>query len=68
MNKYSERNAERFKRKFKQINGKYLRKIEELPQMPENMKPFIDVLEKIYVNLENIPFTENRNAMRYDTI
>jgi len=58
-----ERQTERFKRKIKQVNGKYLSKIEEIPKMPESIKPFLEVLKKVHINLESIPFAEGRKMI-----
>ncbi len=58
-----ERQTERFKRKLKQVNSKYIKKIEELPKMPKSVKPFLEVLKSVHIDLESVPFVENRKII-----
>ena len=49
-----QRQEQRFVRKETQTAAKYLRRLEELPGMPESMAPFLDVLRRIYVDLQGV--------------
>ncbi len=48
------RAEDRFLRKTARISAKYLRSVSEMNDVPSGMKPFMDVLEAVYVNNENI--------------
>lgn len=48
------RQRERFIRRSAQVSAKYLRRMEELPRMPEEMSSFIQVLKQIYVDMESV--------------
>lgn len=54
MNEQIERRRERFKSKSASIASKYLRRMEELSGLPENLTPFTKVLEKAHVDFERI--------------
>lgn len=44
-----ERQRARFKKKQTAVSAKYLRRLEELPGMPEQLRPFLEVVRNVYV-------------------
>ena len=49
-----QRQEQRFIGKETQTAAKYLRRLEELPGLPEGMKPFLDTLRRIYVDMQGV--------------
>lgn len=49
-----QRQRERFVRKSTQIADKYLKRMKAFDEIPEAMEPFFQVLENIYVKLEDV--------------
>ncbi|WKY48786.1 2-hydroxyacyl-CoA dehydratase family protein [Eubacteriaceae bacterium ES3] len=52
-----ERQRQRFIEKATRVSGKYLRRLSELKGAPDALKPFLDVLENIYVNMDGPSFS-----------
>jgi benzoyl-CoA reductase/2-hydroxyglutaryl-CoA dehydratase subunit BcrC/BadD/HgdB len=50
----AERQRDRFTKKSIQVSAKYLRRIAELPGMPEQVQPFLDVIRQIYIAQEPV--------------
>lgn len=48
------RRRERFQAKSAYVASKYLRRMNELSGFPDALKPFTDVLEKVYVDFESV--------------
>ena len=48
------RQEKRFINKETQTSAKYLRRIEELSGAPESIEPFLETLERIYVDMQSI--------------
>ena len=66
MSKDQERKArqdKRFINKETQTSAKYLRRIEELSGAPEGMKPFLDTLERIYVEMKGIDVPQRQKII-----
>lgn len=57
------RQRERFERKSTQVAVKYLRRIMELPNMPETVKPFLSVLKRVYLDGKDIPMLAGRKKI-----
>ena len=49
-----QRQEQRFVSKETQTAAKYLRRLEELPGLPESMKAFLDTLRRIYVDMDGV--------------
>ena len=47
------RQEERFSSKMTRTSARYLRRMEELSGAPEALKPFVDVLRRVYLAMEN---------------
>ena len=62
MNRQEERQQERFIHKASKTSAKYLRRVEELQGMPEALKPFLDILKTIYVDMQS-PFDGHRKLV-----
>lgn len=45
---------QRFIGRETQTAAKYLRRLEEIPGMPESMKPFLDTMRRIYVDMQGV--------------
>ena len=58
-----ERQDKRFINKETQTSAKYLRRIEELTGAPEGMKPFLETLRRIYVDMKGIDITKNQKTI-----
>lgn len=54
MNDQNTRRRERFQSKSAYIAAKYLRRMEELSGLPENLTPFTDVLKTVNVDFERV--------------
>lgn len=48
------RQEQRFIGRETQTAAKYLRRLEEIPGMPESMKPFLDTMRRIYVDMQGV--------------
>ena len=48
------RQEQRFIGRETQTAAKYLRRLEEIPSMPESMKPFLDTMRRIYVDMQGV--------------
>ena len=48
------RQEQRFISKETQTSAKYLRRLEELPGMPQSMEPFLQTLRRIYVDMQGV--------------
>lgn len=48
------RRRERFLRRSSQTSAKYLRELEELSEMPAALRPFLEVLRRVYVEGESV--------------
>ncbi|MDK2937589.1 MAG: hypothetical protein PWP16_32 [Eubacteriaceae bacterium] len=55
-----ERQRQRFIEKSSRVSAKYLRRLTELKGAPDTLKPFIDVLENIYVNMDGPHFNTKK--------
>lgn len=53
-----ERQRARFKKKQTAVSAKYLRRLEELPGMPEQLRPFLEVVRNVYVEQLSIKSDE----------
>ena len=49
-----QRQEQRFIGRETQTAAKYLRRLEEIPGMPESMKPFLDTMRRIYVDMQGV--------------
>ena len=58
-----ERQDKRFINKETQTSAKYLRRIEELTGAPEGMKPFLETLRRIYVDMKGIDITKTQKTI-----
>ena len=54
MPEYSLRQRELFVQKSTRVAASYLRRTEELGDIPQAMKPFLDVLRRVFVDLEDV--------------
>ena len=52
---YSPRQRELFIQKSTRVAASYLRRAESLGDPPEALRPFFDVLGRIFVDLKNVP-------------
>ena len=57
------RQDKRFINKETQTSAKYLRRIEELSSAPEGMRPFLDVLEHIYVDMQGVDIPKRQKTI-----
>lgn len=48
------RQEQRFIGRETQTAAKYLHRLEEIPGMPESMKPFLDTMRRIYVDMQGV--------------
>ncbi|MCI9082169.1 MAG: 2-hydroxyacyl-CoA dehydratase [Lachnospiraceae bacterium] len=48
------RRKELFEKKSARVAASYLRRIKELPDMPKEMEPFLDVLENVHVHFSDV--------------
>lgn len=46
----AERQSARFIKKSAQVSARYLRRIEELPGMPDELRPFLEIVRRVYVD------------------
>lgn len=58
-----ERQDKRFKNKQTQTSAKYLRRIEELSGAPSGMRPFLDTLRRIYVEMKGIDIPQTQKTI-----
>ena len=58
-----QRQKERFARKASQTASKYLRRLEELPGVPESAAPFFQILKDIYVDGKEVALSNNRKTI-----
>ena len=49
-----QRQEQRFIGRETQTAAKYLHRLEEIPGMPESMKPFLDTMRRIYVDMQGV--------------
>lgn len=68
MNDQITRRRERFQSKSAYIASKYLRRMEELSGLPENLTPFTDVLKKVNVDFERVLPAEKKVIGTYCTM
>lgn len=54
VNPMEERRKSRFSRKSTAVAEKYLRRVSDLPHMPKALQPFLDTLERVCANLEDV--------------
>lgn len=62
-NGINERQRELFIRKSTRVAASYLKRAEELSELPDAAKPFFDVLENTYVKLADIQKPEERKSI-----
>ena len=58
-----ERQDKRFINKETQTSAKYLRRIEELSGAPSGMRPFLDTLRRIYVEMKGIDISQTEKTI-----
>ena len=58
-----ERQDKRFINKETQTSAKYLRRIEELSGAPGGMRPFLDTLRRIYVEMKGIDIPQTQKTI-----
>ncbi|SFS03356.1 2-hydroxyacyl-CoA dehydratase subunit D [Anaeromicropila populeti] len=63
LSQVEQRQRERFISKSTKVAAKYLRRMEELPGAPDEIKPYFEVLRNIYVEQMNIPETNGKKAI-----
>ena len=54
MSEYSSRQQELFVQKSTRVASSYLRRVEKLEDTPEAVQPFLDVLRRVFVDLEDV--------------
>jgi benzoyl-CoA reductase/2-hydroxyglutaryl-CoA dehydratase subunit BcrC/BadD/HgdB len=54
MQTIEERRQQRFLNKSAAVAAKYLRRMEDMSGLPENMRPFLDTLRDIYLNFADV--------------
>lgn len=59
------RQRARFEKKQTAVSAKYLRKLEELPGMPEQLRPFLEVVRNVYVEQLSIKRDERPRVGTY---
>ena len=58
ISQYSPRQRELFIQKSMRVAASYLRRAESLGDPPEALRPFFDVLDRIFVDLQDAPRPE----------
>ena len=59
----SERRRELFVRKSARVAASYLKRAKALSEMPDAAVPFFDILEKIYIKMEDIPKAKDKKSI-----
>ena len=62
-NEISERQRELFVKKSARIAASYLKRAKALTKIPDAAMPFFDVLEKIYIKMEDIPKPKDKKSI-----
>lgn len=60
---YSPRQQELFTQKATRVAASYLRRTEELGDPPASLRPFLEILRKIFVNMEDVPRPEGMKTI-----